>query len=258
MKGRADTALPLTLKIEKENAMTLSESSNFNNADFLADVKSIHDFDVYEGRNEKVGQVVAAGVDGSDHSPYLIIKIGSWLASRQVLLPLRSYRINFEAQRIDIDGWSKEEIKQLRTYPKESQLENASTSLETSASLESGVELEAPIARERGIVTEPLKTLPLLQEVPLLAPVVDEEIPLSETCGEILDEKIIPLLEERLIIDRHKRKSGEIVIRKVVETEVIEVVVRREKLIVEQVSPVYKELAVIDLGRTSIEDTLLS
>jgi stress response protein YsnF len=255
MKGRASHSSASYFKKREGNVMTLSELSNFNDADPLADVKSIHNFDVYEARNEKVGQVVAASVDRADHSPYLIIKIGSWLASRQVLLPLRSYRVNLEAQRIDIDGWSKEEIDQLPTHPKQAQVEDVSTPLETSASLESGAELEAPIAREIYLITAPLETSPLLQKVPMLAPVISEEIPLSETSAEILDEKIIPLLEERLIIDRHKRKSGEIVIRKVIETEVIEVVVRREKLIVEQVSPEYKELAVIDLGRTSSKDT---
>jgi stress response protein YsnF len=55
------------------------------------------------------------------------------------------------------------------------------------------------------------------------------------------------------VVDRQKRKAGEVVVRKVIETEVVEVLVRREKLIVEQVSPAYKELAVIDLGETSTE-----
>jgi stress response protein YsnF len=66
-------------------------------------------------------------------------------------------------------------------------------------------------------------------------------------------QEVIPLLSERVVVDRQKRKAGEVVVRKVIETEVIEVLVRREKLIVEQVSPAYKELAVIDLGETSTE-----
>jgi stress response protein YsnF len=238
--------------------MTFSEHGNFDNTDYLADDRSIHNFDVYNGKNERVGQVVAASVNGVEDSPYLIIEIGSWLASRQVLLLLRSYRINLKAQRIDIDGWSKEEINQLPTYPREAQVEDAFTSLETSASLESGAALEAPIAREVYLDPDLLETSPSLQKLPMSASLTNEEITPFGTSAEILDEKIIPLLEERLIIDRHKRKSGEIVIRKVIETEVIEVLVRREKLIVEQVSPEYKELAVIDLGRTSVNETSLS
>lgn len=58
----------------------------------------------------------------------------------------------------------------------------------------------------------------------------------------------IPLLEERLVVNRGKRKVGEVVVRKEIETRIIEVPVRREKLIVEQVSPEYKKLTEIILG----------
>ncbi len=58
----------------------------------------------------------------------------------------------------------------------------------------------------------------------------------------------IPLREERLVVNRHKRKVGEVVVRKEIETRIIEVPIRREKLIVEQVSPEYKKLAEIILG----------
>ncbi|MCT7996430.1 YsnF/AvaK domain-containing protein [Laspinema olomoucense] len=58
----------------------------------------------------------------------------------------------------------------------------------------------------------------------------------------------IPLHEERLVVNRHKRKVGEVVVRKEIETRMIEVPVRREKLIVEQVSPEYKKLTEIILS----------
>lgn len=58
----------------------------------------------------------------------------------------------------------------------------------------------------------------------------------------------ISLLEERLIARIDRQKIGEIVIRKEVETQIIEIPIRREKLIVEQISPVYKQIAIIDLS----------
>ena len=69
-----------------------------------------------------------------------------------------------------------------------------------------------------------------------------------------LTEEKISLLEERLIVDFVRRKSGEIVIRKEIETCLlqVEIPVRREKLIVEQVSPEYKRLAEINLGQEPI------
>ncbi|MFE4106986.1 YsnF/AvaK domain-containing protein [Almyronema epifaneia] len=58
----------------------------------------------------------------------------------------------------------------------------------------------------------------------------------------------IRLLQERLKVDRKRRKVGEVIVRKVVETRLVQVPVRREKLIVEQVSPQHQSLAEIDLG----------
>lgn len=65
-------------------------------------------------------------------------------------------------------------------------------------------------------------------------------------------EEIIRLLGERLVIDRTKRKVGEVIVRKEIETQIVQVPIRREKLIVEQVSPERKQLAEIDLGQEEI------
>jgi Domain of unknown function (DUF2382) len=73
----------------------------------------------------------------------------------------------------------------------------------------------------------------------------------------IVSEQIISLLEERLVVDRRKRKVSEVVFRKEIETRIVEVPIRREKLIVEQVSPEYKQLAIIDLGHASAENNVL-
>ena len=64
---------------------------------------------------------------------------------------------------------------------------------------------------------------------------------LENSVSKEVSEEKISLLEERLIVDFVRRKVGEIVIRKEVETCLlqVEVPVRREKLIVEQVSPDY-------------------
>lgn len=66
---------------------------------------------------------------------------------------------------------------------------------------------------------------------------------------EVLEEEIIRLLGERLVVDRSKRKVGEVIVRKEIETRMVQVPVRHEKLIVEQVSPERKQLAEIDLGQ---------
>jgi hypothetical protein len=74
----------------------------------------------------------------------------------------------------------------------------------------------------------------------------------EEDTKDTQEEKIISLLEERLFIDHNKQKVGEVIVRKEIETEMIQVPVRREKLIVEQVSPEHKQLAEIDLSHGEI------
>jgi Domain of unknown function (DUF2382) len=66
------------------------------------------------------------------------------------------------------------------------------------------------------------------------------------------EEQIIPLLEERLLVDRIRRRVGEVVLRKKVETRMVEVPVRWEKLIIEEVSGDRKQLAEINLGEGEI------
>ena len=80
---------------------------------------------------------------------------------------------------------------------------------------------------------------------------------LGNPVSKKVSEETISLLEERLIVDFIRRKVGEIVIRKEIETCLlqVEVPVRREKLIVEQVSPDYQRLAEIDLGQEPILDS---
>jgi stress response protein YsnF len=77
-------------------------------------------------------------------------------------------------------------------------------------------------------------------------------VPPPAATSEVAQEEVIPLLEERLIVDQKKRKVGEVVVRKEIETEIIEVPVQREKLIVEQVGPEPKQLAEIDLAEEQL------
>ncbi|MDZ8034562.1 YsnF/AvaK domain-containing protein [Nostoc sp. DedSLP04] len=75
---------------------------------------------------------------------------------------------------------------------------------------------------------------------------------------QIPEEQIIRLLEERLVVESSKRKVGEVIVRKVIETRMVQVPVRREKLIVEQISPEHKQLAEIDLGQGKISSVDLT
>lgn len=74
----------------------------------------------------------------------------------------------------------------------------------------------------------------------------------ASAATDVLEEEPIRLLEERLIVDRSRRKVGEVIVRKEVETRLVQVPIRREKLIVEQISPEHRQLATVDLGEGEI------
>ncbi|MBL1175860.1 DUF2382 domain-containing protein [Pantanalinema sp. GBBB05] len=74
----------------------------------------------------------------------------------------------------------------------------------------------------------------------------DTIIPPDTVQPDTVDEAI-ELLEERLKVDYKRRKIGDVIIRKQIETRMIQVPVRYEKLVIEQVSPEQKPLAEVDL-----------
>ncbi|MGQ9872234.1 YsnF/AvaK domain-containing protein [Leptodesmis sp.] len=68
----------------------------------------------------------------------------------------------------------------------------------------------------------------------------------------------LPLLEEQLNVEYQRRKVGEVIIRKQIETRMVQVPVRYEKLIIEQVSPEQKSLAEVDLSQGALDNIELT
>lgn len=62
----------------------------------------------------------------------------------------------------------------------------------------------------------------------------------------------ISLLEEKLQVARSKRKLGEVVIRKQVETRIVKIPIRREKLIIERVGENPEQLAEVVIGEEKV------
>lgn len=60
------------------------------------------------------------------------------------------------------------------------------------------------------------------------------------------------LLEEKLVVNRQKRKLGEVIVRKEVETQTIHIPIRREKLIVEKVGITTEHLTEVNLAEEKV------
>ena len=165
----------------------------------------------------------------------------------------------------------KQEFPGIRAKPDES-ASYQSEGVEFSAPLENSMPLEAPRIRYRiaQVPTAPVSPEEHTVQAPLqpIEPIrsVNETVQPESNLGlekaenrsdgtqSIAAAKKIPLWDERLIVDRRRRKVGEIVVRKAVEIHVVEVPIRREKLIVERVSPEYEQLAVVELGQAEIQE----
>jgi hypothetical protein len=58
----------------------------------------------------------------------------------------------------------------------------------------------------------------------------------------------LPLKEEKLLVNYMRRKVGEVVVRKRIDTRMVQVPLRYETLVIEQISPEQKSLAEVDLS----------
>lgn len=87
-----------------------------------------------------------------------------------------------------------------------------------------------------------IKTNLSLQELAKLPPAKALDSSLSS------EYETFPLLEEKLTVKRYRRKVGEIVVRKQIETRMVQIPIRSEKLIVERVGDNPEVLSEAELG----------
>jgi hypothetical protein len=144
------------------------------------------------------------------------------------------WQINNSSDRSQVDPKS-QKLESLTNLPVE----------KTPSNMERAIACAAPGA----IASPPSIDDSLIEPTTLIVPTDPEK--------ERIDAQIINLLQERLIVDRQRRKIGEVIVRKEIETRIVEVPVRREKLVVEQISPERKQLVSLDLGLTTDDSVRL-
>ncbi len=211
---------------------------------------NIDRFQVYTGQ-ALVGKVNEVLVDETENY-YLLVEAGSWLSRKQIILPLRQFQIAPAQHRISLPEGSTA-ISQDSAFmqPAGDVTAGIVSPIELSAPLETSAPLEFPVAQYETTQhdTAARQSDPITSLTPrddMLNPGAIESASLSAH-SSVVDAEIIQLLEERLVIDRQWRKMGEVIVRKVIETRIVEVPVQREKLIVEQISPEHRQLASIEL-----------
>ncbi|OYD95457.1 hypothetical protein CDG76_10895 [Nostoc sp. 'Peltigera membranacea cyanobiont' 210A] len=208
---------------------TLQANGNSRTISSLADLrKKVNNFAVFDKQGQLVGVVHDLIVDGNRRLNLVI--------SNQANQQTAEYSQQLADQHPSLFRLQSQRIKQIDKPTKSVFIDLNKSEIEY---MPEYLESETPgdfnsteqLANNQ-ITNNPVESLNNLEQVP--------------------EEQIIRLLEERLFVETSKRKVGEVIVRKVIETRMVQVPVRREKLIVEQISPEHKQLAEIDLGQEEI------
>lgn len=183
---------------------------------------------VYAENNEKVGTVSDVLVDEDGHFRYLVVDLGFWIFGKKVLLPIGRSRIDYNADRVYAIGMTREQAENLPEYSDRMTVDRnyeervrgvyRTPSVEGSMPVESMGTTSATYDRDRYNY----------EQEPALYGMNEQ------------DHQTLRLYEERLIANKTRQKTGEVVVGKHIETETarVSVPVEKERVVIERTTPV--------------------
>ncbi len=176
------------------------------------DVKTL---DLYTEGGVRVGSVADALVDQDGRFRYLVIDTSFDSVSKKILLPIGLSHINYPAQRVYVDGLSKEQVEYLPEY-------------------QETINVDEDYEKEVRLVFRPeSRDISEQQDISLY-----EREPDLYNLNEQYHQTL-RLYEERLIAHKHRVKTGEVKVGKHVETQIAQVTVpvKKERVLIERVLP---------------------
>jgi len=219
----------------------------------LFDGDDIKGLDVYAGRTgEKIGSIETALVDEEGRFRYFVIDTGFWIFGKKVLLPVGYCQIDDQARRIYATGiLNKKQVEDLPEYHEDTKVNHkyeervrkiyhtpaASTSVvpvDISAPLEASAPLDAAYPASRSSdrsdrvsnATSERDTYNYQQDP-------------SAYNLNARDHQTLNLYEERLVANKKRRQTGEVVVGKHIETETarVSLPLEKERVIIERTTP---------------------
>ena len=170
---------------------------------------------VYTDRtDERIGTVSDVLVDEEGHFRYLVVDLGFWIFGKKVLLPVGRSRIDHDAGRVYALGMTREQAENLPEF-------------------EEGRTLDYDYEEQvRGVYRD---TTPHTYNRDTYT--YEHEPSLYKLNQQ--DHQTLRLYEERLIGEKVRQKTGEVVIGKHVESETVQVSVpiEKEHVVIERVTP---------------------
>lgn len=213
-----------------------------NHQEGVSDGRSeIKNFDVYAQGDEKVGSVNDILVDDQTGKfRYLVVDTGFWIFGKKVILPVGIANINYTDRRVDAQGLTKSQVEDLPNlndlekidYEYEEQVRDTYRPLANNTAGATPAATNATNARDYDRNTYNYDRDPALYNL-------DRE-----------NQQGLKLYQERLIADKHRRKTGEVAVGKRVETQTshVSVPVEKERVVIERTTPTGS--AAVDPGHT--------
>ncbi|MCM0591573.1 MAG: DUF2382 domain-containing protein [Gloeotrichia echinulata IR180] len=177
------------------------------------DVKAL---ELYTQGEVRIGSVADALVDENGRFRYLVIDISLDSATKKILLPIGLSRINYSAKRVYVDALSKQQIERLPEYREETIIND-----------EYEEKVRNVYRPPTGNVTYDRHTYTYQQD-PDLYNLSDQH------------HQTFRLYEERLIANKNRIKTGEVVVGKHVERDTarVSVPIQKEGVVIERVLPI--------------------
>lgn len=222
--------------------------------------KRLNNFAVVDRQGEPLGEVKDLILDNNRQLNLVVARLNSNLNPQRFLLISKLIKKIEPANKTVLVDIDQEKVTNFPEYATPvTQNENLAESLNIS-SLPDGELFSTATDQDGGRndtskIIEPDIQPTLLFETKNMQNEVQNNINLEPTQEQVvLGEEIVRLLGERVVVERNKRKVGEVIVRKEIETRMVQVPVRYEKLIIEQVGSEPKQLAEIDLGQAPISN----
>jgi uncharacterized protein (TIGR02271 family) len=219
---------------------------NYRQAAFEED--DIKGLDVYGGSTyDKIGTIDTVLVDETGRFRYFVIETGSWIFGKKVLLPIALCRVDFKGRHVYATNLrSKDQVEKLPRYEHgmavdydyEEQVRGIyrTSTVEASAPVEASLPLEAPVPVSRTHSVSPQASNVAYDRDTYTYDIEPELYQMNEQ-----EHQKLKLYEERLVADKTRRKTGEVIIGKQVETKTVklEVPVEKERVVIERTTPEY-------------------
>ena len=199
------------------------------------DLKSENVYDptgetAYGANGEKVGKVREALADGdTGQLRYLVVNVGNWFSSKEVLVPVGMARIEDDA--VYFDNLTRDQVKDMQEYHYGMDIsedyERQNVSVFSDRARDVAV-MDIGTAPAAGVSSGTVTGSGTADRTPPAAGMTDERL--------FNTPQRLQLLEERLVVDKKREKAGEVVVSKRVETrpESVNVDVSHEEVVIER------------------------